>query len=256
MSDLGTLPGDLYSFSSGINDSGQVVGASSATLTSPRHAFLYSAQTGMIDLPTPLNGPEPSSEAWGINDSGQVVGDYTQVNGLPGEGFLYQNGVVIGISNPVSPGASGGLALGSARAINDHGQIVGYAMNSVLEQPQAYLIDLMGQGSAQPPQVTEVVSASQDKKGLIGITVIFDEPLDANVVNDRALFNVRGAVKQHHRTVFTKAVRIKGISFDGQTRVTINLAKPYKGAVQVTVLAGILAADGASSTTDYSAVVD
>jgi hypothetical protein len=38
--------------------------------------------------------------------------------------------------------------------------------------------------------------------------------------------------------------------------VTLNLAKPYNGAVKVTVLAGIPGADGASSTTDYSAVVD
>jgi hypothetical protein len=80
--------------------------------------------------------------------------------------------------------------------------------------------------------------------------------LDAKAVNARALFNVLGAVKKHHKTDYTKAVRIKGLSFDDQTRVTSNLAKPYKGAVKVTVLAGIPAADGASHTTDYSAVVD
>ncbi len=76
------------------------------------------------------------------------------------------------------------------------------------------------------------------------------------MVNARALFNVLGAVKKHHTTVYTKAMRIKGLSFDDQTRVTIDLAKPYKRAVKLTVLAGIPAADGASNTTDYSAVVD
>ena len=46
------------------------------------------------------------------------------------------------------------------------------------------------------------------------------------------------------------------IGFHGNTRVTINLAKPYKGAVKLTVLGGILAADGASGNVDFSAVVD
>ncbi len=111
-------------------------------------------------------------------------------------------------------------------------------------------------GSATRPQVTEIVSASQNNKGLPGVTVVFDEALDGKVVNDRALFKVLGAVKKHHNTVYTRALRIKGISFDGQTRVTIKLAKPYKGAVKVTVLPGIPAADGAFSITNYSAVVN
>ncbi len=110
--------------------------------------------------------------------------------------------------------------------------------------------------SPTPPHVTDIVSAGQNKKGLIGITVVFDEALDAKVVNDRALFNVLGAVKNRHKTVYTKPVDIKGISFDGQTRVTIKLAKPYRGAVEVKVLPGIPAADGASSAIDFSAVVD
>ncbi len=109
--------------------------------------------------------------------------------------------------------------------------------------------------SVQPPHVTDIVSASQTKKGLTGITVVFDEALDGKVVNDQALFHVLGAVTKHNKTVYTEAVRIKGISFDGQTRVTINLAKPYKGAVKVTVLAGIPAANGASSDANFSAVV-
>jgi len=37
--------------------------------------------------------------------------------------------------------------------------------------------------------------------------------------------------------------------------VTINLAKPYKGVVQVTVHGGIVAADGASSLGDFTAIV-
>jgi hypothetical protein len=58
------------------------------------------------------------------------------------------------------------------------------------------------------------------------------------------------------KTASSKAVRIKGTSFDGQARVTLKLAKPYKGAVKMTGLAGIAAADGASSASDFSAVLD
>jgi hypothetical protein len=49
--------------------------------------------------------------------------------------------------------------------------------------------------------------------------------------------------------------RLKGISFDGNSHVTIRLAKPYKGAVKLTINGGILAADGASSSVDFSDLV-
>jgi hypothetical protein len=75
------------------------------------------------------------------------------------------------------------------------------------------------------------------------------------VTNDRALFNVLGAVKKRHKTIYSKAVAIKGLSIDGGSRVTLNLARPYKWAVQVTVHGGILGRDGAASAGDFSAVV-
>jgi probable HAF family extracellular repeat protein len=106
-----------------------------------------------------------------------------------------------------------------------------------------------------PPHFNGVASVSRTKRGLTGITIGFDEALDLGVVNDRALFSVLGAAKRRGKTVYTKRVAIKGIGFDGSTRVTIKLARPYKGAVQVTVRGGILAADGASSG-GFSTVVD
>ena len=71
-----------------------------------------------------------------------------------------------------------------------------------------------------------------------------------------ALYSVLGAVKKHRKAVYSKVIRIKGISLDGGTHVTVNFAKPYKGAVKLTVHGGILAADGASSSGDFSEVVD
>jgi hypothetical protein len=57
------------------------------------------------------------------------------------------------------------------------------------------------------------------------------------------------------KTVYSKRVGIKGISFDGNTHVTINLSKPYKGVVQVTVLGGITATNGATGSGKFVALV-
>jgi len=63
-------------------------------------------------------------------------------------------------------------------------------------------------------------------------------------------------VKKHHKTVYTKAVKFKSVSYNSSAEsVTINLTKPFKGAVEVVVEAGIVAVDGKSSKNPFSAVV-
>src|SRR6187551_1555677 len=72
--DIGTLGGDLTEVS-GINDAGQVAGAS-VTAGGPVHAFITGPDgMGMRDLGT-LGGTGrlDFSESQGINDAGQVVG--------------------------------------------------------------------------------------------------------------------------------------------------------------------------------------
>ncbi len=106
-----------------------------------------------------------------------------------------------------------------------------------------------------PPHVTGVVSVTRTIKGLTSITVGFDETLLAQSASLPAHYSVFGAAKKHGKTVYTKGVGKWKISFDGQSKVTIKLAKPYKGAVQVTVHGGIVATDGALSSGDFTAVI-
>jgi probable HAF family extracellular repeat protein len=107
--DLGGLGGS-WTLPSALNDRDDVVG-SSATVGNTYHPFLWRAGT-MTDL-----GVLPGSEEnWGVardvNDRGQVVG-------TAGAGaFLWDRGVL-------TPLRASGLALYSAEAINDRGEIVG-----------------------------------------------------------------------------------------------------------------------------------
>ena len=65
-----------------------------------------------------------------------------------------------------------------------------------------------------------------------------------------------GGVKKHRKNVFTKAVSIKGTTYNATTHtVTLNLAKPYKGPVQVTVDAGVPSAAGVPTSADVTEVV-
>ena len=63
-------------------------------------------------------------------------------------------------------------------------------------------------------------------------------------------------MKKRHKLVFTKGVKIGSVSYDGNAHtVTLKLAKPAKGKMQVTIHGGIAAANGLSSRDDFTAVV-
>lgn len=119
MKDLGSL-GGRTSRAFGINDRGQVVGASELADGHPdrEHAFLYENGV-MLDLGTPA--PGSSSRARGINNLGQVVGSYSLNTG---RSFIYHRRFGMRDLNAMVDPASGWFIQG-AYSINDRQQIVG-----------------------------------------------------------------------------------------------------------------------------------
>jgi probable HAF family extracellular repeat protein len=107
-----SYPGDAYTYLSGINNSGEIVG-SYLDSSFNSHGFLYNGGTF-----SPINFPGVTSTyPYGINDSDQIVGEYVDSSGN-GHAFLYSDGT---FSTMDYPGAIGTGASG----INNIGQIVG-----------------------------------------------------------------------------------------------------------------------------------
>jgi probable HAF family extracellular repeat protein len=116
VTDLGTLPGGMYSLAYAINNLGQVAGYADSPVSYAR-AFVWD-QGVMTDLGT-LGGLR--SFAWGINDAGQVVGDSDPTDQYgPTHAFLWENG------NMTDLGTLGGGG-SFANGINNAGDVVGGA---------------------------------------------------------------------------------------------------------------------------------
>ena len=126
--DLGTLGGSA-SWSSAINDSGQVIGSSYLAGDQNRHAFLYK-DGKMTDLGT-LGGA--SSEAKGINGSGQVVGWSDNSSGVH-RAFIYDSANGMKDLNDSIP-ADSGWTLYEAAGINTDGKIAASSYGNTQPDP-------------------------------------------------------------------------------------------------------------------------
>ena len=126
--DLGTLGGSS-SWSSAINDSGQVIGSSYLAGDQNRHAFLYK-DGKMTDLGT-LGGA--SSEAKGINKSGQVVGWSDNGSGVH-RAFIYDSANGMMDLNDSIP-ADSGWTLYEAAGINTDGKIAASSYGNTQPDP-------------------------------------------------------------------------------------------------------------------------
>jgi probable HAF family extracellular repeat protein len=123
MLNLETLGNWGNSWGTGINDAGQVVGATNVATAVGAHAFLYSGGV-MQDLGI-LGGVNlASSVANGINNAGQVVGESdTEEEWGARHAFLYSGGVMRDLNNLVK-NLHPEEILHAAKAINDKGWII------------------------------------------------------------------------------------------------------------------------------------
>jgi probable HAF family extracellular repeat protein len=143
LTDLGSLGGS--GFVRGMNNSGQIVGASGG------HAFVYT-NGAMVDL-----GP---GIAYAVNNSGQVVGT---TESYTGNAILFSGSTQIDLNSLIPAGS--GWALTTAAAINDQGQIAGYGI-SPSGQTHAFLL--------QPVSIPMKITGSSIT---MGVTVVGNPPI-------------------------------------------------------------------------------
>jgi probable HAF family extracellular repeat protein len=218
--DLGTLPGDLFSWAYGINDDGVIVGKSGGG--GFNHAFIYQdgvmsdlgtlggsnaiadaiTNNGLIAgystpddasndhafLLTPQDGMidlgtlpgDDASYAYGLNSLGQVVG--ASKSGGTSTAFAYQDGQMVDLNTVVDN--LGNWTLQSATGINDSGVIVGYGdvLLSVGHRIHGFMLTPTEDGGGVP--IRAHVSAQSDP--------VSAPSLDVSVFPASDLANARG----------------------------------------------------------------
>ena len=123
------MPGQVYSRANGINKIGQVVGFSGLQRDgSESRAFVWSNQTGMIDIGT-LGGAY--AQAYAINEAGSITGaSQTQGMGpmVTTHAFIYRvpDAPYRRYSRMVDLGVLGGLS-SYGTAINNYNHVAGYS---------------------------------------------------------------------------------------------------------------------------------
>jgi streptogramin lyase len=113
--------------------------------------------------------------------------------------------------------------------------------------------------STAASQVVGSVALSHSRKSTT-YAITFGAPLNAASAINPGLYQVLGSVtrtaKRRKVTVYTKPLKIKSVVYDpGRDTVRIALAKRFKGSVQVTIEAGLEAADGATTSSSIVLVV-
>jgi streptogramin lyase len=114
----------------------------------------------------------------------------------------------------------------------------------------------IGRIDPTPPHVTKVVAVAHPGKAITSILLRFDGALDPGSASKGRSYSLAAGVANGPTIVFNQKVRIAQVTYNRAARaVRLKLAVPQKGPVQVTVRAGLVAADGMSSSRDFTAVI-
>jgi hypothetical protein len=114
----------------------------------------------------------------------------------------------------------------------------------------------IGRLDPAPPRVTGVVAVATSRQEITSILVGFDEAVEPGSARKGSFYSLAAGGASGQTIVFSQGVKIARVSYDGAAHsVRLKLAVPQKGPVQVTVRAGLVAADGISSFSDFTAVV-
>ncbi|MGA2353316.1 MAG: hypothetical protein ABSG02_02400 [Terriglobales bacterium] len=136
---LGNFDGGVaWNTPTAINNRSEVVGFGNLPNTQDDAlnpvAFMWTQARGIQQI-APLSG-DGNDWAWGVNIKGQVVGQSFTFGGNA-RAFLYQDGLNTDLNSLIQPDSS--LYLLLANDINDSGEIVGYASDSVTGETVAFL---------------------------------------------------------------------------------------------------------------------
>jgi probable HAF family extracellular repeat protein len=141
--------GGASSTSYGINSSGQVIGRSSLPTGNKQHGFIYTpGAPNTLDDPNPhdlgtlVTNNAGASDAEAINNSGEVVGqsDYATTPGVPsGHHHAYSAMFVNTAWTMTDLGSLPGYRDSTAVAVNNLGEIVGFAGNGITTEAFLYL---------------------------------------------------------------------------------------------------------------------
>jgi probable HAF family extracellular repeat protein len=195
MSELPTL-GGYDGYAAGVNNQGRVVGWAENTVHDPTcagtqvlqfEAVIWGPRLNQMTQLPPL-APDPDSAATAINDKDQVVGISglcsVAVGGASAEhALLWENGV------PTDLGNIGGQAWNTPVALNNQGQIVGFANTSGDENaalsPTAFIWTKASGMKAIPPYGTDTndIAFDVNEKGQI-----VGQSFNANSGASRAIF--------------------------------------------------------------------
>ena len=178
--DLGVLKGQVYSRANGINATGQVVGFSGAERDATEsRAFLWSSQTGMVDLGT-LGGAYAQANA--INDLGVITGaSETQDMGpvKKTHAFIYRQLAPTNSQRMQDLGVLGTGLFSSGTAINNYNHVVGYSTVSTKDgRVHAFLhngkgmIDLRSLGGWASDTDNSVALGVNSKDQVVGYTYL------------------------------------------------------------------------------------